>query len=471
MKNSIDPNLNNNQDDVLESIGLLKNDAPIKQDASAPEFNVVEKTDKIDASVDVDDILKEIQMGSEAPKEHHSSSNSGEHHHHHHHSDEHHHHHSGEHHHSSSHHSGSHHSNSHHSNSHHSSKSHHSSSHPKSKKKKKSVLARVLIAILLIIALIISVTIGTFVFLRGSGKKDLMPTATTETGYQDTIIYNGHTYKYNNDMFAIAFIGVDQEDMKTRDETDFVGAADADIVIAINTKTGKSSAIVIPRDTMVDVDVWSQSGIFLKTINTQLCLAYAYADGREQSCKNTVAAMSRVLYNVPIEKYFVLDLSGVPALNDAIGGVTVDALYSLPNYGINKGDTVTLHGEAAKAYVRSRDTDYLEASLNRVDRQAQYIRAYGKQLVPAVLGDFGTVSRLYNTATNYSQTNITLNNATYIASLLVSRGITDFDSYTLTGSMEADPVPQYEDLVHAMFTPDEDYLMQTVLNVFYTQVD
>ena len=85
--------------------------------------------------------------------------------------------------------------------------------------------------------------------------------------------------------------------------------------------------------------------------------------------------------------------------------------------------------------------------------------------------DFGTISDLYNTASDYSQTNLTLGNATYLGSLLLSKGITDFESYTLQGEMKASADAVLPDVVHAEFYPDEDNLMQTVLDVFYTQLD
>lgn len=482
MKKPIDPNLNIDQDEILENMRfdkkekipfeLVENSIDEKRQG---EKKLNEASNRVDNSIDVEDVIKEF---SKSENEHRVHSDSLQHHS----SDSHHgsSHHSSEHH-SSSHHSSSHHSSSHHSSGHHSS-SHHSSSHHNhkhrhgshrhSKKKKLPIALKIVIAILLIIAIAVTAIVGTYAALTITGKQSIKPNIeNVSEDYQDIITYNGHTYKYNEDLLAFAFIGVDQEDMKTVNETDFVGAADADVVVTIDSKTGKASVIAIPRDTMVDVDIWSQSGIFLRTENTQLCLAYAYGDGSTQSCKSTVKAISRVLYSVPIEKYFALDLSGVAALNDAIGGVTVQSIYDLPSFGIKYGDTVTLEGKAAASYVRTRDMDHVEASLNRVDRQVQYIKAFSQQVLPAVMRDFGTVSRLYNTASKYSQTNISLNNATYIASLLLSKGVRDFDTYTITGKMTAELDPVIKDIAHAQFYPDEEKLMETVLNVFYIQID
>lgn len=455
MKKPIDPNLNSiGEDDLL--FGLNQDESKSSEDA----FSLVQKPDaygnsspaeKKDNTVSVQDIMNEVEPlpnrettvapsfeNAPGAEYHHSSSSS-----HHHHSS------------SSSHH-------------------HHSSSGNKSGKKKKNklpVAARIAILILLFLLIAIIAAISAFLIMKSAGHKDIMPVISEDSEYQETIEYNGHTYKYNEDIFSMAFIGVDQRDMETVDETDFVGAADADIVVTVDTKTGKSKVIAIPRDTMVDVDQWSKKGVFLRTENMQLCLAYSYGDGAAKSCNNSVNAISRILYNVPIQKYFALDLDGIAPLNDAIGGVTVESLYKFPSYNVEIGDTVTLKGNMAEAYVRTRDMDKVTASLNRTDRQIQYVKAFSQQAVPAVIKDFSVISKLYNTASKYSQTNLTLNNATYLGSLLLSKGITEFETYTLKGKMKSSDDAILPDVAHAEFYPDEDYLMQTVLDVFYVQID
>lgn len=483
MKKPIDPNLNNiNDDDLLFGISDNKpkkrgelsfaegvDESPAKP---APEFSVLdkEKGTPINLDNDVDDIINGIVAKSDFPESSHTHSGTS------HSSGSHHHSSSGTHHHSSgrSHSSSSHHHSS--SSSHHSSSRHRSSGSSSSKnkknKKKLPLALRIVIAILAVLMAIVLIITGTFFYLRYQGEKNIMPTVTEQTDYEEVIEYNGHKYKFNENVFSVAFIGVDQEDLKTVDDTDFVGAADADIVLTVDTQTGQAKVIAIPRDTMVDIDIYSESGIFLRTQRAQLCLAYSYGDGAQQSCQNSITAMSRILHNVPIQKYFALDLDGIAPLNDAIGGVEISSsLYDFADLGIKVGDRVTLKGDMAETYVRTRSLDNINASLNRTDRQVQYIKAYAAQLVPAVMKDFSVISNLYSTATSYSRTNLTLSNATYVASLMLSKGVTSFETYTLKGEMKASDDPILEDVVHAEFTPDEDHLMQTVLDVFYTQVD
>lgn len=442
MKKPIDPSLNSNDsEELLFGTG----DEPKKE--QPPTANLKQQSNELNT-----DIKEIIEC---EPSEHQHR------HHHHHHS-------SGEHHHSSSEHHHSH-SSSSHSSHHHSHHSHHK--HKRSKRKKMNKGLKVFLSILLVIALLISATGGIYAYLRAQGKTDFTSAVINDNQHDEIITYNGHKYAFNENVVSIAFMGIDQRDLLNKDNAEFVGCADADVVVAVDTSDGTVKVINIPRDTMVDIDVYNDTGVFLSTERVQLCLAYAYGDGKKKSCENVTKAISRILYNVPINKYLALDLEGVAPINDAIGGVTLTAKYSIPDKGIIEGQTVTLKGDMAEAYVRTRDWDYLEASLNRSDRIVQYVKAFAAQLIPAVKKDFGVITDLYNTATKYSQTNITLNNATYLASYVLSQGIESFDVYTIKGTMTESKTSPYPDAVIAEFTPDEESVMEAVLNTYYTQLD
>lgn len=355
---------------------------------------------------------------------------------------------------------------------HHSSEHHHSGSHSKKKKKKLPVAAKIAIAFLLIIVILIASVAGTVLYLEIKGKNDLT-NVTTQTDYDEKITYKGHDYVYNDDIVTIAFIGVDKRDLGLEDgEIGTAGQADANIVAAVDTSTGKVTAIAVPRDTMVEVDLYSQSDLYLRSETMQLCLSYAYGDGKETSAENVITSLSRILYNIPINKYYALDLNGINPINDAVGGVTLESLFDFDEYGIKKGDKIHVGVDLpAESYVRTRDMDTINASLNRTQRQVQYIKAFAAQLAPAVIDNFSIVSELYNTAADYSNTNISISDATYLASLLISKNTLDFDTVTLEGEMKASDKEEYADVVYAEFYPDEDKLMQTVLDTFYTQIN
>lgn len=437
MKKPIDPNLNTTESEDILFGGGYKEPDKIDEKSSQESSNVNVQMPEIKA-------LVEKEVTSKEPIHHH--------HHHHHHSS------SGEHHHS-------------HSSGHHSSSHRHSSKKRRRRKKKMNKSLKVFLIILLIITLLVSSLGGTYAYLKNQGKTDFASAVISDNNHEEIITYKGHKYAFNENVVSIAFMGVDQRDLQSKKDADFVGCADADVVVTVDTSDGTVKIINIPRDTMVDIDVYNDTGVFLSTDNVQLCLAYAYGDGKTKSCENVTKAISRILYNVPINKYFALDLEGVAPINDAIGGVTLEAQYSVPDKGIEKGKKVTLKGDMAEAYVRTRDMDYLEASLNRSARIEQYVKAFAQQLIPAVKKDFGVVTKLYNTASKYSQTNITLNNATYLASTVLDKGIDSFETYTITGSMTETKHTKYPDAVIAEFTPDEDSVMEAVLNTYYVQID
>ena len=372
----------------------------------------------------------------------------------------------GEHHHSSSHHHSHHHHHTSESHSHH----HHTHSRHKKKKKKLPAAAKIAVVFLVLLLAAVIAIVGTFFYLEQKGKNSFT-NVTTQTNYEEVIEHEGHKYVYNKDVVAIAFIGVDKRELGAGDTIGTAGQADADIVLTVDTKTGRAKAISIPRDTMVDVDLYSENNIFLRNETLQLCLSFAYGDGKASSANNVTTSISRILYNVPINKNFVLDLDGIAPINDAIAGVTVESLYNFENLGIKVGDKVHLTGDLTESYVRQRDMQTIDASLNRTARQTQYIKAFANQLLPAVLNDFSTVSRLYNTAADYSTTNMDLSNVTYLASLLVSKGIRDFETETLQGEMKESERTDYADYVYSEFYPDEELTLETVLDTFYTQVD
>ena len=451
MKKPIDPNLDNILDDILASESKASESVlPKKEQISEEIKNEIEETlnssdegENIDFSFGENVPITEkkektaqksdFEITPKSESEIHRSAYSS----------------SGEHHHSSSHHSSHHH--------------HH--------KKKMSIPAKIGISALAIILAVILAFVGTFAFLESRGKNELK-NVPDQTNYQETIEYNGNKYVYNSDVIAIAFMGVDKRDLGLDNGSVGTGGqSDADILLTINTKTGKAKAIAIPRDTMVDVDLYSESGIFLRSEKMQLCLSYAYGDGKAKSAENTANSISRILYDVPITKYFALDLNGIAPINDSIGGVTVDSLYDFKDIGIKKGDKIKLTGDMTEKYVRQRDMDTVNASLNRTARQVQYVKAFASQVIPAVTQDFSVVTRLYDTASKYSTTNLSLSNVTYLASLMLSKGITNFDAVTLEGDMQESTKKDYADFVYAEFYPDKDKLMQLVLDTFYTKQD
>lgn len=348
-----------------------------------------------------------------------------------------------------------------------------SSSHKKEKKKKKLWL-KISIGILIgLIVLILSGIITLFVLINvGKGAMlDANKTAIinvptyVQQVEQDgkTIVYNGKTYKYNEAITSILFMGIDRDQFADDDENlGTNGDADALMLLTYDTSNGNTDLISISRDTMADIDVYSKDGTYIGIEKQQICLAYAYGDGKETSCTNQVNAVSRLFYNIPISSYLSMDLDAVSVLNDAVGGVTVTSPQTFKEF--TKGETVTLYGESAETFVRNRDTSVLDSNNSRMERQRVYIESFFKTLAAGTKENLMLPVDLFNAASPYTVTNIDIPKVTYLASNILEKDFSEIEMQNVPGE-----VVQGE--VYAEYHLDQEKFFEMFLNVYYTPVD
>lgn len=338
----------------------------------------------------------------------------------------------------------------------------------KPKKKKKKGL-KILLILLLIFFLIIAVAAGAFFVLQLKGKQmvsydDATIQAVDQAEVENdgkTVYYNGKKYRLNENITSIACLGIDKEDLGTRgDVIGTGGQSDTNMVLAIDTAKGKVSVIAIPRDIMVDIDLYTVDGEYVGSGREQLCLAYAYGDGKHTSCKNAVASIQRVLFGIPVNSYISLDIAGVGPLNDSVGGVTVVPNETLE--GFVAGQAVTLYGERAVNFVQERSFD-TNASLRRMERQVTYIKAFASKAIKTAVKDFSVISKLYKTANRFSCTNVGLDNVTYLATVLMSKGVSEINTYSVPGEMKMGDK-------YAEFYMDTTAAYEMILEVFYDEV-
>lgn len=112
---------------------------------------------------------------------------------------------------------------------------------------------------------------------------------------------------------------------------------------------------------MTEIEVFDYFGEPLGTETQQLTLAYAFGDGREESCELTAEALSKLLFGLKIDGYFAVNMDSISYFNDAVGGVpvTVDDEMVANQYpeDFKMGETVNLTGDLTEKYVRFRDVD------------------------------------------------------------------------------------------------------------------
>lgn len=324
----------------------------------------------------------------------------------------------------------------------------------------------IVLAIILVIA---AIATGTVFALAKMGEQSVKD-ANTATDVQSegvaydegkTVEYNGKLYGLNENMASIAIIGYDRRSEQVVPGKN-VGQADAVMVLAANLDTGKVTAIGIPRDSMVEVGEFMGSD-FTGMDTMQLCLAFAYGDGGETSSQYTTAAVSRVLYNMPVNNYVSLDMDSVGELANTVGGVPVTPLQTIPGTNIVKGQDTVLFGNNALKYIQWRDTSVLNSSLDRQARQSQFVQAFCKEAFAQAKGNVGTLVNLFNVARSNGITNLGVDDFTYLVSTVLNTGISGVDVTTLQGQMQ-------QGKKFAEFYLDKTNVYETVLNVYYHEI-
>lgn len=277
--------------------------------------------------------------------------------------------------------------------------------------------------------------------------------------------YNGVVYEYKENMLTFLMLGIDKEGKAVagRNETDG-GQADAIFLVAADPDTRKISLIAVNRDTMVELllEGLGEDGEDV-VYEAQLAAQHGFGDGLQRSCELTRDRVSELFYGLPIHGYASLNMGGIAALNDALGGVEVTVLEDMTkkNGAWKQGARITLKGKDAFWYVRWRDTSVFESNRGRLERQKQYLKAFAQKAVEAVKKDVTTPVRLYNALKDYIVTDLSADEIAYLASKLVGYSF-EGEIYTLEGKTEMKGE-------HEAFYPDKEALKELLIEVFYRE--
>ena len=344
----------------------------------------------------------------------------------------------------------------------------------KKKKTPKQIAKRVAIVLAVIILLPTAVILGMWAIGKSSlfgGKMD-MSNAIDGVKVQnkgDLVIYKGHKYQYNENITNILFMGVDKDNLDSKDtKLKMRGAGQSDTIFlaAMDTSSGKVTLVNVPRDIMTYVRSYDKDGKYDGKKLRQICLAYAYGDGKKKSCENVAYAVSKVLYGVPIQSYMSIDLSAISILNDAIGGVNVQVIGDLTSTdpALKEGANVTLLGGQAETYVRSREFDPLDANMARMQRQQQYVTSYIQKALQEMKSNLTLPLDLLNLVSDNSVTNLSASKITYLATKVSGSSFSSDNIYSIDCKIKEGETG------YAEYYPDETKLFEMVLKVFYKQI-
>ncbi|MBQ7562799.1 MAG: LCP family protein [Lachnospiraceae bacterium] len=287
-----------------------------------------------------------------------------------------------------------------------------------------------------------------------------VPETDGEKWQEGMVAYNGKIYKYKDSVKNYLFMGIDNDDIVSEAPDGLSGGqSDAMFLLSIDSRNEKISVIAINRNTIVPVDIYDESGTYLGQMPLQICLQHGYGDGMKLSCSRSVEAVKRLFNNIPVSGYISLNMGGIPALNDAIGGIELTPVQDVSFKGITitRGVRLTLNGRQAYAYLRARDVDEFGSADKRLKRQVQYITIYLEKLMK----DSSKAGAVYDAVSDYMVTSVDL------VKLVGSAKNMEFsvrDMITIPGNTILNG--EYEE-----FYPDPQGLQDIIMNVFYEEVE
>ena len=340
-----------------------------------------------------------------------------------------------------------------------------------SKKKKALIAVAVLLVCILLVVLAVNI-----VFEQGRKKLTAGMSATTQdveygTQGQDAniVTYNGKKYKYNENLSNILCMGVDvRGKLVEHEEWGSSGQADSNMLISYDTETGQVKVLAISRDTMTEIEHFAYDHTSNGWAVNHLALGYAMGDGRDVSCQLMTNAVSRLLYGVPIQKYFALSVQKIADVNDIFGGVTV----TVPNNDLNivpyyykEGQQVLLKGQAAYSFIKQRDITVDGSNNGRMERQKAYLKSFYSTAKEQILANPAKAIEVLNSLDGYYVTNFSASEVLYLAQNIGSVQFSpETDVYTEPGSND------YSENFDEFYV-DEDALQEMILQIFYKEIE
>lgn len=325
-------------------------------------------------------------------------------------------------------------------------------------RRKDAIRASVVLVLLLVCVL--GVTWGIKAWEHNRYDLPVSAQATQQTAAQERkhITYNGVDYVQREGLQTWLLMGIDESGEAVGTES-YIGGGQADVqmLLVIDHNRQTWQILQLNRDSMVEVPVLGVTGKVIGTEFEQLTLAHSYGDGKKQSCENTVTTVSNLFNGQNIDGYMALNMDAVAILNDMVGGVPVEITsdFSAVDPSLQEGTVVTLQGDQALTFVRTRKDVDDQSNISRMARQRQYLAALQKQME---LQDADFAVRAYDAVFDYMVTNMGSKTVTQIGQYM--KDYTELDLLTIDGESKV------EDGYIAYYL-DEDSLQQTMLTLFY----
>ncbi len=312
----------------------------------------------------------------------------------------------------------------------------------------------------LIIILVVLLVSSSFLLLNSWDKgRGLFPAHDEVLGTSMTV--DGVDYVLNENVQCLLLIGLDKFD-DDRDDTGYYNdqQADFNMLFVIDNEKHTYSAIHLNRDSMTKINVLGVAGEKIDIFEGQLALAHTYGNGREVSCRNTADAASELLNGTTIDRYISVTMDAVPVITDLVGGVEVEVKddFSGVDNTLIMGETVTLNGEQALTYVRSRYGLEDSSNSTRMLRQQEYLSSLFKVFNEKAKSDDTFILNVSAELSDYIVSNYSINQLENLVKNLSDYEFTEI--YTIEGESKVG-----EKFLE--FYPNKDDVQRILLELLY----
>lgn len=331
----------------------------------------------------------------------------------------------------------------------------------RSKCRKKIIISSSVGIVIGLVALIFVAAIWNQKRQTASGEKQAAKVS-EESSTENSIVYNGKRYVYNEHLSNYLFMGIDTKGSMENAEMENSGQADAIFLVSMDRVTKKIQVLSIPRDTMTEIEAFSVSGKSLGLMKNHINLQYAQGDGKTKSCTLMEEAVSNLLDGVPIQGYCSINMDGLPIMTELVGNVEIivpDDSLSDVNPEFTEGEKVILTKDNVEQFVRYRDIQKEQSALVRQDRQKIFIQAYAKKAQEQYGKDPSFIAGLYKELQDYMVTNIS--NDVFVKMLTASQEIQPVVTTIPGEGAKGD----YFDEYHV----NQDELQELLLSIFYEE--
>lgn len=297
---------------------------------------------------------------------------------------------------------------------------------------------------------------NTYTEVNGGGFSHKMP----------SVSYNGSNYRYKSRLKNILVMGVDTNgDISAHEgETYHGGQSDVMFLVSVDYNNKAVNYLQLNRDIMTSMNTYDSKGEISGKTTAQICLAYAYGDGKRLSCKNAAATVSNLLYGVPVDEYYSLNIDGIAIINDAVGGVPVKIEDDFTGYDdtLIMGETVMLHGVHATNFLRTRRGIGESKNVDRMRRHRAYLTSL-KDIFTKKLSDNPklavTIDRDLETYRNSSMS------ANTLAGIFA-----DTEDFTSNDIIVISGAEDYSG-TYVEVTPNDEEIKEIVMDVFYEKAN